>query len=161
MKGKCPITTRKASREDTRPDLVKRDFRAPAPNRLRVADITYVRAVKGFVYAAFVTDVFSRKIVGWALSDSMRSKSLLLQAFNQAVVSAKETAGLIHHSDHGSRHVSIVYNDTLNKIFCLADITPGVLNSFRVIVKKDIHPITSDWLNDPVFAWVFVTFKFV
>ncbi|EFU80332.1 IS3 family transposase [Mobiluncus curtisii] len=48
------------------------------------------------MYAAFVTDVFSRKIVGWALSDSMRTKSLPLQALNQAVVSAKETAGLIH-----------------------------------------------------------------
>lgn len=113
MKGKCPITTRKASREDTRPDLVKRDFRAPAPNRLWVADITYVRTVKGIVYAAFVTDVFSPKIVGWALSDSMRTKSLPLQALNQAVVSAKETAGLVHHSDHESQYVSIVYNDTL------------------------------------------------
>ncbi|KGF06081.1 transposase [Arcanobacterium sp. S3PF19] len=113
MKGKCPITTRKSSREDTRPDLVKRDFRAPAPNRLWVADITYVRTVKGFVYAAFVTDVFSRKIVGWALSDSMRTKSLPLQALNQAIVSAKVTAGLVHHSDHGSQYVSIVYNDTL------------------------------------------------
>uniref|UniRef100_UPI000ADA973D DDE-type integrase/transposase/recombinase n=1 Tax=Varibaculum massiliense TaxID=1852372 RepID=UPI000ADA973D len=51
-----------------------------------VADITYVRTVKGFVYAAFVTDVFSRKIVGWALSDSMRTKTLPLQALNQAVV---------------------------------------------------------------------------
>lgn len=113
MKGKSPITTRKASREDTRPDLVKRDFRGPAPNRLWAADITYVRIVKGFVYAAFVTDVFSRKIVGWELSDSMRTKSLPLHALNHAVVSAKETAGLIHYSDRGSQYVSIVYNDTL------------------------------------------------
>lgn len=65
------------------------------------------------MYAAFVTDVFSRKIVGWALSDSMRTKSLPLQALNHAVVSAKETAGLIHHLDHGFQYVSIVYNDTL------------------------------------------------
>lgn len=113
MKGKSPITTRKASREDTRPDLVKRDFRGPAPNRLWVADITYVRIVKGFVYAVFLTDVFSRKIVGWELSDSMRTKSLPLQALNHAVVSAKETAGLIHYSDRGFQYVSIVYNDTL------------------------------------------------
>ena len=109
MKGKYPITTRKASREDTRPDLVKRDFRAPAPNRLWVADTTYVRTSKGFVYAAFVTDVFSRKIVGWALSDSMRTKSLPLQALNQAVVSAKEAVGLVHHLDHGACQVVCVW----------------------------------------------------
>ena len=65
------------------------------------------------MYAAFVTDVFSRKIVGWALSDSMRTEALPLQALNQAIVSAKETSSLIHHSDHGSQYVSIVYNERL------------------------------------------------
>lgn len=72
------MTTRKAKTSDTRPDLVQRDFTADGPNRLRVADITYVQTVTGFVYAAFVTDVFSRKIVGWALSDSMRTEALPL-----------------------------------------------------------------------------------
>ncbi len=99
--------------EDTRPDVAKRDFRAPTPNRMWVVDITYGHTCKGCVYAVFVTDVFSRKIVGWVLSDSMRTTSLPLQALNQAVVSAKETASLIHHSDHGSQYASIVYNDTL------------------------------------------------
>lgn len=112
-KGRCPVTTRKGKRDDVRPDLVHREFRAPGPNRLWVADITYVRTRKGFVYAAFVTDVFSRKILGWALSDSMRTEALPLQALNQAITSAKETSGLIHHSDHGSQYVSIVYNERL------------------------------------------------
>ena len=58
---------------DVRPDLVPHEFSATAPNKLWVADITYVRTRKGFVYAAFVTDVYSRRIVGWALSDSMRT----------------------------------------------------------------------------------------
>ncbi|WP_454972842.1 hypothetical protein [Corynebacterium propinquum] len=53
------------------------------------------------MYAAFVTDVYSRRIVGWALPDSIRTKALPLQALNQAIVSARETTGLIHHSDHG------------------------------------------------------------
>ncbi|OFR38122.1 hypothetical protein HMPREF2888_12280 [Corynebacterium sp. HMSC077D03] len=65
------------------------------------------------MYTAFVTDVFSRRIVGWALSDSMRTEALPLQALNQAIVCAKETTGLIHHSDHGSQYVSIVYNERL------------------------------------------------
>ena len=112
-KGGAPITTRKPKGPDLRPDLVNRDFKAPGPNRLWVADITYVRTRKGFVYTAFVTDVFSRRIVGWALSDSMRTEALPLQALNQAIVCAKETAGLIHHSDHGSQYVSIVYNERL------------------------------------------------
>ena len=111
--GRSPVTTRKTRREDTRPDLVHCDFRAGGPKRLWVAAITYIRTAKGFVYAAFVTDVFSRKIVGWALSDSMRTEALPLQALNQAITSAKETSGWVHHSDHGSQYVSIVYNDRL------------------------------------------------
>ena len=74
-KGRSPLTTRKANVPDLRPDLVEREFKAQGPNKLWVADITYVRTKKGFVYAAFVTDVYSRRIVGWALSDSMRTSS--------------------------------------------------------------------------------------
>ncbi|MGV0332125.1 DDE-type integrase/transposase/recombinase [Corynebacterium macginleyi] len=70
---------------DLRPDVVEREFTAQGPNKLWVADITYVRTKKGFVYAAFVTDVYSRRIVGWALSDSMRTEALPLQALNQAM----------------------------------------------------------------------------
>ncbi|MCG7453513.1 IS3 family transposase [Corynebacterium tuberculostearicum] len=112
-KGRSPLTTRKANVPDLRPDLVEREFKAQGPNKLWVADITYVRTKKGFVYAAFVTDVYSRRIVGWALSDSMRTEALPLQALNQAIVCAEETTGLIHHSDHGSQYVSVVYNQRL------------------------------------------------
>lgn len=112
-KGRSPLTTRKPNVPDLRPDLVEREFKAQGPNNLWVADITYVRTKKGFVYAAFVTDVYSRRIVGWALSDSMRTEALPLQALNQAIVCAEETTGLIHHSDHGSQYVSVVYNERL------------------------------------------------
>ncbi|WGH92270.1 IS3 family transposase [Auritidibacter ignavus] len=120
-KGQSPVTTRKAKTVATRPDLVKRDFQPKGPNRLWVAEITYVRTVAGFVYAAFVTDAFSRKIVGWALSDSMRTKALPLRALNQAIASAKETTGLVHHADHGSQYVSVIYNDKLTE----AGMTPS------------------------------------
>lgn len=102
-KGGSPTTTRKPKGLDLRPDLVKREFKAPAPGKLWVADITYVRTKKGCVYAAFVTDVYSRGIVGWALSESMRTEALLSQALNHAIVCAKKTTGLVHHSDHGSQ----------------------------------------------------------
>ena len=75
-KGRSPITTRKAHVSDLRPDLVEREFKVQSPNKLWVADITYVRTRKGFVYTTFVTDVFSRRIVGWALSDSMRTSGV-------------------------------------------------------------------------------------
>ena len=112
-KGRSPVTTRKPKGPDPRPDLVRRDFNAQQPHKLWVADITYVRTRKGFVYTAFVTDAFSRRIVGRALSDSMRTEALPLQALNQAIISAKETSSLIHHFDHGSQYVSIVYNERL------------------------------------------------
>lgn len=83
--------------------------------RLWVAGITCVRMKNGLVCAAFVTDVYSRRIVGWALSDLMRTEALSLQALNQAIVCAKETTGLIRHSDHGSQYVSVVYNERLTK----------------------------------------------
>lgn len=114
-KGRLPVTIRKPNVPDVRPDLVEREFKALGPNRLWVADITYVRTKAGFVYAAFVTDLFSRRILGWALSDSMRTELLPLQALNQAIVCAEETTGLVHHSDHGSQYVSVVYNERLSQ----------------------------------------------
>ncbi|MBK4153742.1 DDE-type integrase/transposase/recombinase [Corynebacterium macginleyi] len=86
---------------DLRPDLVEREFKAQGPNKLWVADITYVRTKKGFVYAAFVTDVYSRRIVGWALSDSMRTEALPLQALNQ--VTQECEGNNRSHSSFGSR----------------------------------------------------------
>ncbi|WP_350309484.1 DDE-type integrase/transposase/recombinase [Corynebacterium rhinophilum] len=99
--GGSPITTRKANVPDLRPDVIEREFKAQGPNKLWVADITYVRTRKGFVYTAFVTDVYSRRIVGWALSDSMRTEALPLQALNQAT---QECEGHNRsHSSFGSR----------------------------------------------------------
>ncbi len=71
--GRKPVTTRPSPTPDTRPDLVQRRFSSNAPNRLWVADITYVRTLSGFVYTAFVTDVYSRKIVGWATRSTMQT----------------------------------------------------------------------------------------
>jgi transposase InsO family protein len=84
-------------------DLVERDFRAPAPNQLWVTDITYVDlAGGGFCYAAFVIDVFSRAIVGWQVSDSLKAE-LALDALEMALWSRRETlsTALVHHSDRG------------------------------------------------------------
>ncbi|MFV1963472.1 MAG: IS3 family transposase [Acidimicrobiia bacterium] len=95
-------------------DLVERDFTATAPNRLWIADITYVKTQVGFVYVAFITDVFSRYIVGWRASRSLET-GLALDALDQAIWDRLDgdPAGLIHHSDHGSQYLSIRYTERL------------------------------------------------
>lgn len=94
------------------PDLVERNFRASRPNQLWVADFTYVATWAGFVYVAFVIDVFSRAIVGWRASRSMRS-DLPLDALEQALHARPETSGLVHHSDRGVQYLSIRYTERL------------------------------------------------
>jgi putative transposase len=83
------------------PDLVERQFVAERPNQLWVADFTYVATWQGFVFVAFVIDVYSRMIVGWRVSRSVRTE-LVLDALEQALYARSGTQGLIHHSDRGS-----------------------------------------------------------
>jgi transposase InsO family protein len=95
-------------------DLVNRQFGAETPNRLWVADITFVRTGQGFCYTAFVTDACTKKIVGWAVAATMRTENLPLQAFNNAVwQSNTDISELIHHSDRGSQYLSLAYTDRL------------------------------------------------
>jgi putative transposase len=95
-------------------DLVERDFSATAPNRLWVADLTYVSTWPGVVYTAFVTDVFSRYIVGWKVSTTLRAE-LALDALEMAIWSRGKTdlKGLVHHSDRGAQYLAIRYTERL------------------------------------------------
>jgi putative transposase len=102
-------------------DLVQRNFTADGPNQLWVADLTYVATWKGFAYVAFITDVFSRKIVGWRVSNSLRS-DLALDALEQAVHARSDLENLVHHSDRGVQYLSIRYTDRLKD----AGIEPSV-----------------------------------
>ena len=95
------------------------EFKASAPNRLHVADITYVRMADGrFGYMAFVTDAFARRIVGWACATSMDTEELPLQALEQATARAAAhggTDGLVHHSDHGVQCTGTVYTSRVKE----------------------------------------------
>jgi putative transposase len=93
-------------------DLVQRCFTATRPNQLWVADLTYVATWRGFVYVAFVIDVFARRIVGWRVDTTLRS-DLALDALEQALHARPERDGLIHHSDRGSQYLAIRYTDRL------------------------------------------------
>jgi transposase InsO family protein len=93
-------------------DRVNRQFTATRPNALWVADFTFVATWSGFVYVAFVIDVFARRIVGWRVTRSMQTE-LVLDALEQALWARKSVAGLVHHSDRGSQYLSIRYTERL------------------------------------------------
>lgn len=110
------VTTHHDDRQQRPADLVERKFRAPTPNRLWVADLTYVKTHSGWVYVAFIIDVYSRMIVGWQASRSLRS-DLAIDALEMAVFNRRhaghDLSQLTHHSDRGVQYLSIRYSERL------------------------------------------------
>lgn len=121
VRGKRVRTTVPGETAERPADLVKRDFSAPAPNRLWVADLTYVRTWSGFVYVAFVIDAHSRYIAGWQASRSLRS-DLALAALEQALWAREPGDGLVHHSDRGAQYLSIRYTERLAEAGAVASV---------------------------------------
>ena len=121
IRGKGIRTTFPSPKDERPDDLVNRDFTAEKPNRLWVADFTFVSTWQGFVYVAFIIDVFSRMIVGWRASRSMKT-DFTIDALNQALWARQVVNGLIHHSDRGSQYLSFRYSDRLIE----AHIAPSV-----------------------------------
>ena len=108
--------TRSADPESCPVDLVDRQFTAAAPNRLWVADITYVPTQVGWVYAMFILDVFSREIVGWQVTNHMReslARDALMMALARKYRDGEDVTGLVHHSDRGVQFRSIRYGQAL------------------------------------------------
>jgi putative transposase len=124
VRGRRFKTTTLADEEAARPlDLVDRDFQVSRPNELWVSDLTYVATWRGFAYVAFVIDAFSRRIVGWRTSSSLRS-DLALDALEQAICEREDDREdrLVHHSDRGVQYLSIRYTERLAE----AGIEPSV-----------------------------------
>jgi len=121
VRGRKPNTTIPDDAAARPADLVQRDFTATRPNQLWVADLTYVATWSGFVYAAFVIDAYSRKIVDWRVSGSLRS-DLALDALDQALYARCDLQNLVHHSDRGVQYLSIRYTERLTE----AGIEPSV-----------------------------------
>ena len=113
VRGKPRRTTTPAQADQRPADLVERNFTAPAPNRLWVADLTYVATWAGFAYVAFVIDAFSRMIVGWRVATTLRA-TLALDALEMAIWARQASLdGLVHHSDRGVQYLSIRYTQRL------------------------------------------------
>lgn len=123
VRGKVVRTTISDSKAACPLDRVNRQFKADRPNQLWVSDFTYVSTWQGWMYVAFVIDVFARRIVGWRLSSSMRT-DFVLDALEQALYARQPSSedALIHHSDRGSQYVSIRYSERLSE----AGIEPSV-----------------------------------
>ena len=120
-RGQSVVTTVPDLQAARPSDLVQRNFTATRPNQLWVSDFTYVTTWRGFVYVAFVIDVFARRIVGWRASTSMRT-DLALDALEQALYDRETDAPLVHHSDRGVQYLSIRYTERLAE----AGIEPSV-----------------------------------
>ncbi len=133
-------------------DLVERDFAAPAPNRLWVSDLTYIPTWSGFVYAAFVIDVYSRMIVGWRLTDHLRT-DLPLDALEMAIWRRggriDTLDGLVHHSDRGCQlYLSIRYTERLAGIGAVSSV--GLHSAcqnlppaeYEALYRTEINPAT-------------------
>ncbi len=123
VRGSPKRTTIPAEVGDRPADLVDRNFTAPAPNRLWVTDLTYVATWAGFCYVAFVIDAFSRMIVGWRVSTSLRT-DLALDALEMAIWTRQGAMldGLVHHSDRGVQYLAIRYTDRLDEAGAVASV---------------------------------------
>jgi putative transposase len=153
VRGKAVRTT-VADEASSRPaDLVARRFRADAPNRLWVADLTYVRTFAGWVYVAFVVDVFSRFVAGWQASRSLAA-DLALDALEMALWArrAKRLDGLVHHSDRGSQYLAIRYTERLAEAGIAASVGSrgdsydnALAESFQGLYKAELIRRCGPW----------------
>lgn len=126
VRGKTRKTTISDGAETARPaDLVERQFRADAPNVLWVADLTYIRTLAGWVYAAFIIDVFSRFVVGWQVSSSLAT-DLALDALEMGIWRrqrlGQDVSGLTHHSDRGVQYRAVRYTERLAQAEAVASV---------------------------------------
>ncbi len=120
-RGKGKISTKQRDDQQSPADLVKRQFKANAPNKLWVADFTYIKTLTGWVYTAFIIDVFARTIVGWQTATRMDTQ-LVLDALNQAMNDRDNPQGVIHHSDKGSQYLSIKFSEKLKEFNLIASV---------------------------------------
>jgi putative transposase len=163
VRGKTSVRTTVADDIEARPlDLVGRRFRAPTPNRLWVADLTYVKTHSGWVYVAFIVDACSRFVVGWQASRSLRT-DLALDALEMALWARRALAlnGLVHHSDRGSQYLAIRYTERLAEVGVLPSVGSkgdsydnALAESFNGLYKTELIRHAGPWrgLEDVEYA---------
>jgi putative transposase len=163
VRGKTSVRTIFGDESGSRPaDLVERQFRAAIPNRLWVADLTYVKTHAGWVYVAFIIDVFSRFVVGWQASRSLHT-DLALDALEMAiwVRRGEQLGGLVHHSDRGVQYLAIRYTERLAEAGVVASVGSrgdsydnALAESFNGLYKTEMIRKRGPWrgLDDVEYA---------
>jgi putative transposase len=164
IRAKSPRTTRPAPETGRPADLVNRQFKASAPNQLWVADITYIRTFSGWVYAAFVIDVFSRMVVGWQVATSLYT-DLALDALEMGIWRRRHTgddlAGLTHHSDRGVQYRALRYTERLEQEAAVASVGSrgdsydnALAEAFNSLFKAELIRNKGPWtgINDVEIA---------
>ena len=165
-RGKSKITTNSRDDQLRANDLVNRNFTAHRPNQLWVADFTYIKTTSGWVYTAFIIDVFARAIVGWKVSNRMNT-DMVMAALNQAIADRNNPKDVIHHSDRGVQYLSIRYKDKMTESDVIASVgTTGdsydnaLAETVNGLYKSEvIEYLKQDWdgVNDVELAtleWV-------
>jgi putative transposase len=114
MRGTRRATTRRGNRPAAE-DLLERDFVATQVDKVWVADITYIATAEGLLYLAFILDVYSRRVVGWAMEGHLRTE-LVVDALRMAVWRRKPAPGLVHHSDRGVQYTSLSFSERLKEV---------------------------------------------
>ncbi|WP_289047818.1 IS3 family transposase [uncultured Psychrobacter sp.] len=165
-RGKGKITTNSRDDQKRADDLVNRNFNAHRPNQLWVADFTYIKTLSGWVYTAFIIDVFARAIVGWKVSNRMNT-DMVMAALNQAIADRNNPKDVIHHSDRGVQYLSIRYTDKMADCGVIASVgTTGdsydnaLAETVNGLYKSEvIHYLKQNWtgVNDVELAtleWV-------
>jgi putative transposase len=150
-KRKRPRTTQPGLVEDRPFDLLERDFTADVPNQRWVADITYVPTLTGWVYTAFVLDLFSRVIVGWQVADHLKA-DLALDALDMAICTRNAGDDLVHHSDRGVQYTSICYAGRLEEIGAVRSVGSkgdsydnAAAESLNSLYKKELIDYRGEW----------------
>lgn len=147
-----PTTTQVDPSKQPAPNLLNQEFEADAPNRKWVTDITYLATLNGWVYLAVVLDLFSRKVVGWALSESLATP-LVSAALRRAVESRRpETGQLLHHSDRGCQYTSDEYRSTLRTLGITCSMSRTGCCYDNAVAERFFWSLKHEWTNHETFA---------
>jgi putative transposase len=146
-----PTTTQADPTKQPAPNQLAQDFTATAPNRKWVTDITYLPTAEGWVYLAVVLDLFSRKVVGWALSNSLATE-LVSAALRQAVESRRPVGQhLLHHSDRGCQYTSDAYQQTLRTLGIQCSMSRRACCYDNAVMERFFWSLKHEWTNHEIF----------
>ena len=146
-----PCTTEADPSKIPAPNVLAQNFQAERPNQKWVADITYIPTESGWVYLAVVLDLFSRKIVGWAMSDSLEA-SLVTDALKMAIRERQPEAGLIHHSDRGSQYTSHECQQILSGLNITCSMSRKGNCYDNSVCERFFWSLKKEWVNRLVYA---------